>query len=576
MTSVCAKCGSSIESGQRFCTKCGAPAEVAPSATPKRFCTQCGGANEVNAQFCTKCGKPLAASVAAGAPQASLPDAPVPVSPPLQPPPSQAPISLAPAPAVSAPPPAKGNAGRNILVVLLLIVVFFVFATVGSFLYIGYRAKKKVDEIQQAYKRNDVGSLVHAVTGKGAAGSGGSRALPSWKAAPADLIASPSSKVPLQEGLTVVTAINQPLVGDYESIKSFDSAAADSVHMRYSAQMPSHPDFAAILGQQAGQQGPPQPPRKVACSRTILRADLESSAEYREWFCQEQEEKYPGSTAISISKATLNELKTSGTSDFKYGVNGLQQLLQGFKKLMNAPNSPAPNPQAKDQNVPALPLPGLGLTPEVSCTLHCVEANDLAFPVLVNNQRTELPTLHAACKPADSEEETNFYFLDDPDNPLALAWQQGETSDRLQVIKLTWPPGKEPAKEGAREQPSQQIAQQLATTGRAQIYGIYFDFASDALRPESEAVLKEISQVLADHPDWKLSVEGHTDNIGGDAFNMDLSQRRAAAVKQALVTRYHIAPDRLSSAGFGATRPVESNDTMEGRARNRRVELVRQ
>jgi OOP family OmpA-OmpF porin len=88
--------------------------------------------------------------------------------------------------------------------------------------------------------------------------------------------------------------------------------------------------------------------------------------------------------------------------------------------------------------------------------------------------------------------------------------------------------------------------------------------------------LKEISQVLGEHPDWKLSVEGHTDNIGGDAFNLDLSQRRAVAVKQALVTRYHILQDRLSPAGFGATRPVESNDTMEGRARNRRVELVRQ
>lgn len=565
MTSVCATCGSSIEGSQRFCTKCGAPADVPAVATPKGFCTECGGPNEMNAQFCTKCGKPLVASVAAAS--VSRPDLP---ATPAAPSPVSSPVSTATVPAVSASSPAKGNAGRNILLALLLIVVLFVLATIGGFLYVGYRAKKKVDEIQQAYKRNDVGGLVNAVTGKGPSGGGGSRAHPNWKAASTDLVASPSSRIPLQEALTVVTAINQPLVGDYESIKSFDSTSADSVHMRYSAQMPSEPDFGAMLGQQPGEQGPPKAPRKVACARTILRADLESSAEYREWFCQEQEEKYPGSTAISVSKATLNELKTSGKSDFKYGVNGLQQLLQGFKKLMNPPNTPAPNTPPKDQNIPG--LTGLGLTPEVSCTLHRVEANDLAFPVLVNNQPLELPALHAACKPADSEEETNFYFLDDPDNPLALAWQQGETSDRLQVIKLTWPPGKE--KE--REQPSQQIAQQLAATGRAQIYGIYFDFASDALRPESDAVLKEISQVLGEHPDWKLSVEGHTDNIGGDAFNLDLSQRRAAAVKQALVTRYRVSPDRLSPAGFGATRPVESNDTMEGRARNRRVELVRQ
>jgi outer membrane protein OmpA-like peptidoglycan-associated protein len=559
MLTACAKCGSALESSQRFCTKCGAPVDAPPGATPKRFCTQCGGPNEINAQFCTKCGKPLGASVAATAPQPDLPATP---AAPRPMPPS--------APSVPA-PPAKSNAGRNILLALLLIFVLGAITVVGGVLYVGYRAKKKVDEIKQAYKQNDVGGLVGAVTGKAPTG-GAPRALPNWKSAPSDLIASPSSKIPLQEGLTVVTAINQPLVGDYESIKSFDSAAPDSVHMRYSAQMPSEPDFAAILGQQTGQQGPPKPPRKVACARTILRSDLESSNEYREWFCQEQEEKYPGSTAISISKATLNELKTSGKSDFKYGVNGLQQLLQGFKKLMNAPNTPLPSSPQKDQGVPSLPLPGLGGTPEVSCMLHRVEPNDLAFPVLVNNQRAELPALHAACKPTDGEENTNFYFLDDPDNALALAWQQGETSDRLQVIKITFPPGKE--KE--REQPSQQIAEQLATSGRAQIYGIYFDFASDALRPESDAVLKEISQVLGEHPDWKLSVEGHTDNIGGDAFNMDLSQRRAAAVKQALVTRYHIAADRLSPAGFGPTRPVESNDTMEGRARNRRVELVRQ
>jgi outer membrane protein OmpA-like peptidoglycan-associated protein len=562
MATVCAKCGSPLEDGQRFCKSCGAQVEVLSAEAPKRcFCTHCGGPNEINAQFCTKCGKPLGANATANAPQPDLAAPPAPAR------------SVSPSATTAPPPsPAKGNTGRNILLALLLIFVLGFVSVVGGVLYVGYRAKKKVDEIQQAYKHNDVGGLVHAVTGKGAGASGGTPALPGWKPAPSDFIASPFSKIPLQKGLTVVTAINQPLVGDYESIKSFDATTADSLHMRYSAQLPSEPDFAAMLGQPSSQQGPPKPPRKIACARTILRTDLESSGEYREWFCQEQEEKYLGSTAISISKATLNELKTSGKTDFKYGVNGLQQLLQGFKKLMNAPNTPAASTTQKDQGVPGLALPGLGPTPEVSCTLRRVEANDLAFPVLVNNQRIELPALHAACKPTDSDEETNFYFLDDPDNPLALAWQQGETSDRLQVIKITWPPGKEKD----REQPSQQIAQQLATSGRAQIYGIYFDFASDALRPESDAVLKEISQVLGERPDWKLSVEGHTDNIGGDTFNLDLSQRRAAAVKQALVTRYLIAPDRLSPAGFGATRPVESNDTMEGRARNRRVELVRQ
>ena len=71
-------------------------------------------------------------------------------------------------------------------------------------------------------------------------------------------------------------------------------------------------------------------------------------------------------------------------------------------------------------------------------------------------------------------------------------------------------------------------------------------------------------------------MESHNDKSGGDEYNLDLSQRRAEAVKLALVTRYHIAADRLTPKGFGATRPKEPNDTLAGRARNRRVELVRE
>ena len=80
---------------------------------------------------------------------------------------------------------------------------------------------------------------------------------------------------------------------------------------------------------------------------------------------------------------------------------------------------------------------------------------------------------------------------------------------------------------------------------------------------------------MADHPAWALSVDGHTDNIGGDAYNLDLSKRRAAAVKQALVSRFKIADTRLATSGFGASRPKATNATLEGRAQNRRVELVK-
>jgi OOP family OmpA-OmpF porin len=82
--------------------------------------------------------------------------------------------------------------------------------------------------------------------------------------------------------------------------------------------------------------------------------------------------------------------------------------------------------------------------------------------------------------------------------------------------------------------------------------------------------------VLRQHPDWVLAIEGHTDSIGGAASNQVLSERRVAAVREALVRRYGVPPARLVARGFGLTRPIAPNATLEGRARNRRVELARQ
>ena len=120
------------------------------------------------------------------------------------------------------------------------------------------------------------------------------------------------------------------------------------------------------------------------------------------------------------------------------------------------------------------------------------------------------------------------------------------------------------------------MEQALAAKKPVEIYGIYFDFNSATIKPDSEAVLKQISDIMHRNPDWKLSVSGHTDNIGEAAFNQGLSERRAAAVKEALVSRYGIAADRLTTSGHGASQPIETNSTVEGRARNRRVELERQ
>ncbi len=108
------------------------------------------------------------------------------------------------------------------------------------------------------------------------------------------------------------------------------------------------------------------------------------------------------------------------------------------------------------------------------------------------------------------------------------------------------------------------------------LYGIQFDFDKDTVRPDSKPTLDEIAELLVDKADLRLSIVGHTDNKGAPDYNLSLSQRRAASVVAALVRAYGIDAARLTSEGAGMTRPLTSNDTEEGRARNRRVELVAQ
>jgi outer membrane protein OmpA-like peptidoglycan-associated protein len=112
-------------------------------------------------------------------------------------------------------------------------------------------------------------------------------------------------------------------------------------------------------------------------------------------------------------------------------------------------------------------------------------------------------------------------------------------------------------------------------TCRVLVPGVYFEFDSDELNPASAPWIGLVARLLERHPEWSVTIEGHTDSIGGARYNEGLSERRAAALRRELVTRHAIAAARLGTRGFGATRPLEPNTTLEGRARNRRVELVR-
>ena len=120
------------------------------------------------------------------------------------------------------------------------------------------------------------------------------------------------------------------------------------------------------------------------------------------------------------------------------------------------------------------------------------------------------------------------------------------------------------------------LAQDIRTTGHASVYGIHFDFNKATVKPESEQTLKEISKLLKQDPKLNLHVVGHTDNVGKIAYNMKLSQTRAEAVVKALVTKHGVSPNRLKSYGVGPLAPVASNETEEGRALTRRVELVKE
>ncbi len=120
------------------------------------------------------------------------------------------------------------------------------------------------------------------------------------------------------------------------------------------------------------------------------------------------------------------------------------------------------------------------------------------------------------------------------------------------------------------------MAGDLSSTGHVAVYGIFFDTGSAEVKPESRLALQEIAKLLARTPALKLEVVGHTDMTGGLDANMKLSQARAEAVVKALTGEHGVAGPRLKPFGVGPLAPVASNDSDEGRARNRRVELVKE
>lgn len=528
MPNVCEKCGWKLDGAQRFCPNCGAPVNTFPSeAVSQRFCAGCGSSLPAETKFCTICGTPCATTDTVAA--------------------VSAPATL---------PPANRESNSSVLKIVAIVLGLFAVITVlviVSVVYVGYRAKKKADALEQAGQQNGLNQVLQLLGGKGTphgrSDEPGTAKTKEGPAAPAphfELIApgaqsSPASKIPLCEGLRVVDSVNDPAGwGDYELIATVESVTPKGISLSFSSEARS-----------GGSTSPGSTPtgRNVKLTnvrRTVLEQDRLHAHAIMNVHSDLFPESFPGTTALELSVDQLSELNSKGRT--ANTVSAITPDTVGALTVMAALMAPDP----------------WSALPKTTCALTRVEPKDVAFPMIVNNQRTELPAIHARCT-TDKGTVYDQYILDDADNPLGLGSSRPNGGMRTEITEITFP----------SKQPPRQIEQSLAQTGRVQVYGIHFNFASATLRPESEPVLQQIAQAMNDHSDWKISVEGHTDNIGGDAYNLDLSNQRAAAVTQALVERYHLSADRFTSVGYGASRPVASNDTLEGRALNRRVELAR-
>lgn len=345
---------------------------------------------------------------------------------------------------------------------------------------------------------------------------------------------APAQTVPLCPGLTLVTAVNGPQ-GDYESIKTIVSADDRGIAVAYSAQVPTGKGSL----------------RNWRMRRVMLREDLGTATLYAHYFHSHGSDTIPGSTSLGVSAAVLRSLKRTGAAEIG--------LVEGINYGYPADRSTSPSLYDYEET---WKLRRIGTEP---------------VRVMVNDAMVSLPAIHARGSYLGSK--VDFWFLDDEENPLTLHYRFANGSDALsdawylRTVKITWRCAG--TSRTAAEDRILRLERALREDRRAVVYDLFFDFNSERIRPESEPTLREIAEVLRRNPDWTLAVEGHTDAIASEQYNLDLSARRAAAVKAALTGRFSIAGARLTTAGFGESSPRDRNDTLEGRARNRRVELVR-
>ena len=279
-----------------------------------------------------------------------------------------------------------------------------------------------------------------------------------------------------------------------------------------------------------------QKPMQLTIHRRVLTADLNDSRRQILGFHTDDPNEIPDSTSLGPSLAILRDLRSTGQASYR---------------VMNF--------RGQATSVGMLVRAGSTTTP---------------FPVLVNGRRVSLPAIRVTgmLEYDDKVRPWEQSILDDAKHPLTLRFAYGPVGAGAaftpeftrEVVRIDFPTAND-----------RMVEKALVESCRVEVPGVYFDFDRATLKPESNRALSMLAELLRRQSQWRLRIEGHTDNSGGDAYNQNLSMRRAAAVEAALVQRFSLDPARLTSVGFGAKRPVETNDTIAGRAHNRRVELVR-
>ena len=146
-------------------------------------------------------------------------------------------------------------------------------------------------------------------------------------------------------------------------------------------------------------------------------------------------------------------------------------------------------------------------------------------------------------------------------------------NDFVEKIFLAQKPAEAPPPPVEEMKKAPEVEQKILEKGRATL-DVKFDFDKAVVKPKYYKDIQSVADVMKKYPDLKIAIEGHTDNVGGKKYNLNLSQKRAEAIKNVMVTKFEIEPSRLTAKGFGESKPIASNSTKEGRQKNRRVEAA--